>query len=185
MSLLDTNTTQYVIKWEGYGYPIKDTAKIENEKGEKIGSIIFKGKKKEAQQTDLLDAEDSLVLTVVHTFSGLDKCEIKDSNGNMIAFVEIGKIPWWGKHEEVMENLEKKEILTTYASFGEGDHQIKSPSKKVLAEFETTMEKIKKSFWHADYYNVSFFQINDLNFDKKFLWASFMSHLTLYHQASS
>ena len=176
MSLFEPKVTNFVIKWAGEKPSESITAKIENNNGEEVGSIISRGMIK--PKTELLDSENSAVLTVV---SGMlrDKFKIKSATGEVIGIAK--EKSQLHKPKLVIEDLSKNEIVTVLnLSHLPGSHEVISPNKTVVAKFDVGINEVKISNVRSKHDYICNFQIIDQAFDRKIIWGSFLSFLNIY-----
>jgi len=177
MSLFEPQISNFVVTWEGDKATSSIEAKIKNNNGEKIGSIISKGGFK--RQTYLLDSKDSRALTIFHGLMR-DKFEIKDSNEKSIGIAKE-KSQWHNPYLAI-EDLSKKEILEIKdLSRLVGTHDVISSDKTVVAELELGIEEFENYKGKKDHRYTCNFQIFDQGFDKKILWGSFLSFLNAFY----
>lgn len=177
--LLDNKIEKYVIKWKE-GITPKVKAEIQKTDGTKIGKIKTDGLIH--KKTSLLDIDDSLVLTTNKFGLTGNKYEVKDSIGNRIGIVSSGGITF--APDVFMKNPEGEKILTVELSINprsltsnDASHEINAIDGKNVAKFGRKVEKLNQSFWNPEYGKTYILQINDLDFDRKFLLGFFISVL--------
>lgn len=184
--LLDNKIEKYVIKWKE-GITPKVKAEIQKTDGTKIGKIKTDGLIH--KKTSLLDIDDSLVLTTNKFGLTGNKYEVKNSIGNRIGIVSSGGITF--APDVFMKNPEGEKILTVELSINprsltsnDASHEINAIDGKNVAKFGRKVEKLNQStllktiFGLGTVYGKTYIlQINDLDFDRKFLLGFFISVL--------
>ena len=172
MSLLDQNFYNCLIKWRGDKPTSKIKAPIENLQGENIGLINLVGSIK--RHVDLFDSKDTKILSSSSSMMR-NKFEITDSNGTLIG--RSKEASGWRKAHLIIEDLNKKEILTvSNLSKLAVVHNVQTPNKNTIAIFD--IGKMK------DNYTCNF-QVKEHDFDKKILWGSFLSILNSFYNGTN
>jgi len=189
MNLLDRNNKSYVIKWDRGedNYWEMFNAEIQNENGERIGSIgnsVTYGFREalEKHEAHLRDIFNSLVLTV-YVGWGMD---VADSNN-----VLIGTVSGVFFRDKIMKNSKGDKILISkritrrsWRTPEVGEHEINSIDGKNIAKFSIKVKKVKQSFWKRHYYFTCVIQINDSDFDRKTLFGMFIANLYIILEPS-
>ena len=184
LNLLDSDIHSYVIKWyRGLLAGVPIVFEIQKENGEKIGVIQPNVGKRffEKSKTNLLDVENSVLLTLIRSegFLGAEY-RVVDSDNNLIGTVD---------RKRIMKNSKGDKILTCksigppfpsknkYYLMEEGEFGINSTDGNNIAKISIKADEVKKSFWKPRYYLTCILQVNDLNFDRKTLFGMFIATL--------
>jgi len=177
---LDPVNIEFTLEWEGGSRPKEIEVSIKTGTIE-IGKMSLKDSK--GWMYELKNISDQVILYGTpqkKRWSTIrEKYEIRDATKTLIG---ISIISITG-YETKLENEDGEMLLLAWGTGPDKGYVIvEDVNKNQIAKGDFSQQKVKRSFWHRDYYNKLQVQVLKQDFDKKLFWAILCDYLGVLYR---